>query len=313
MPLRPGLCGTSLPSEPCSSNRLRAARRPHRIPNVKQRHAPLFTSALALAIAASVLACRPARRRPPPETAPGAISTTAPEGETADQFVARVNEEYRALYTELSHAQWLASTYINSDSEAVSAKTNERFLGQLNSWIEQSRKFEGQQMSPEPARALMLLKLNTAMPPPKDPAKLAELTQIATRMEGMYGSGKYCTDANDPKTCRQLGELEDVLRSNRDYAAQLDAWQGWHTVAQPMRKDYSRFVDLVNEGAQRPRLRRHRRDVAFRLRHDAGRDRRGNRSPVGPGQAAVRAVALLHPHQAAGQVRHRQGRRWAAA
>ncbi len=218
---------------------------------MKQRHTPLLTSALAVAIAASVLTLSACKKSPTPDaTTPGATASKAPEGETADQFVARINEEYRAIYTELSRAQWLASTYINSDSEAVSAKTNERFLGQLNSWIEQSRKFEGTQMSPETARALMLLKLNTAMPPPKDPAKLAELTQIATRMEGTYGSGKYCTDANDPKTCRELGELEDVLRSNRDYAAQLDAWQGWHTVAPPMRKDYTRFVELVNEGAR---------------------------------------------------------------
>ena len=218
---------------------------------MKQRHAPLLTSALALAIAASVLTLPACKKQPTPEAAPTVTGAKAPpEGETADQFVARVNEEYRAIYTELSHAQWLASTYINSDSEAVSAKTNERFLGQLNSWIEQSRKFEGQQMSPETARALMLLKLNTAMPPPKDPAKLAELTQIATRMEGMYGSGKYCTGEGDAKQCRELGELEDVLRSNRDYDAQLDAWQGWHTVAPPMRKDYVRFVDLVNEGAR---------------------------------------------------------------
>src|SRR5688572_28451424 len=149
----------------------RAAWRPPRIFHVKQCHAPLLTSALALAIAASVLTLSACTKSPTPEaTTPGGIASKAPEGETADQFVARINEEYRAIYTELSHAQWLASTYINSDSEALSAKTNERFLGQLNSWIEQSRKFEGTQMSPDTAHALMLLKLNTAMPPPKDPS-----------------------------------------------------------------------------------------------------------------------------------------------
>ena len=50
------------------------------------------------------------------------------------------------------------------------------------------------------------------MPAPRDPAKLAELTQIASRMEGMYGAGSYCTGEGDAKVCRQLGELEDVLR-----------------------------------------------------------------------------------------------------
>jgi len=202
---------------------------------------------LALAVAASLLSLSACKKEEPAPTAPGAA--VIPEGETADQFVARINEEYKAISTELNRAQWLASTYINDDSEALSAKTNERFLGQLNSWIAQSRKFEGQQMSPDSARTIMLLKLNTAMPPPKDPAKLAELTQIASKMEGMYGSGKYCTGEGEAQKCRQLGELEDVLRTSRDYTEQLDAWQGWHTISPPMRQDYTRFVELVNEGA----------------------------------------------------------------
>lgn len=210
---------------------------------MKPRHA-----LLALAIVASVLSLSACKQEPSAPAAPG--QAAAPEGETADEFVARVNREYKALYPELTAAQWLSSTYINDDSQLLSAKANERFLAQLRSWIEQSRRFEGQPMSPESARAIMLLKLATAMPPPKDPAKLAELTRIATRMEGMYGAGTYCTGEGAQKTCRQLGELEDVLRYSRDYDAQLDAWRGWHTISVPMRKDYERFVSLVNEGAR---------------------------------------------------------------
>ena len=214
--------------------------------SAKPRHA-----LLALAVVAGVLSFAACKRTPTPaETAPSAAVKPAPANETADQFIARVNEEFRATYAELSAAQWVSSTYINDDSEMLSAKANERWLTQLNGWIQQADKYEGQQMSPQTARSIMLLKLMTAMPAPRDPAKLAELTRIATKMEGMYGAGEYCTGEGDAKTCRQLGELEDVLRDNRDYATQLDAWKGWHTIAQPMRKDYVRFVELVNEGAK---------------------------------------------------------------
>lgn len=175
---------------------------------------------------------------------------TAPDGETADQFIARVNAEMKAMFPELSAAQWLSSTYINDDSQLLAAKANEKFLSKLNEWIEQARRFEGQEMSPETARAITLLKLSTAMPAPKDPDKLAELAMIAAKMEGMYGAGTYCKDEGGSRNCRQLGELEDVLRNSRDYDEQLDAWQGWHTIAQPMRQDYQRFVELVNEGAR---------------------------------------------------------------
>ncbi|UNK50499.1 M2 family metallopeptidase [Lysobacter sp. S4-A87] len=205
---------------------------------------------LALGITAAVIGLAGCKKEPTPATTTtGGTAATAPAGETADQFIARVNDEYRKLFPEMTAAQWLSSTYINDDSQLLAAKANERYLAQLNSWIEQSARFEGQQMSPDTARAIQLLKLGTAMPPPKDPAKLEELTKIASKLEGMYGAGTYCTGDGDAKKCRQLGELEDVLRSSRDYDAQLDAWQGWHTIAQPMRKDYTRFVELVNDGA----------------------------------------------------------------
>ena len=212
---------------------------------VKPRHV-LFV----LAAAVGVLSVSSCKRTPSPSASPPAIGTTKPANETPDQFIARVNNEFRATYAELSAAQWISSTYITDDSEMIAAKANERWLTQLNGWIEQARQYEGRPMSAATARSIMLLKLMTSMPAPRDPQRLAELTRIASKMEGMYGAGKYCTTPGDASSCRTLGELEDVLRSNRDYDAQLDAWNGWHTIAPPMRKDYVRFVELVNEGAK---------------------------------------------------------------
>ncbi len=207
---------------------------------MKQRHLLL---ALAIGASLSLAACKK------DAATDEAASTAAPTGETADQFIARVNTELKAMYPELTAPQWLSNTYINQDSQLLSAKANERYLSQLNRWIEESKRFEGQTMSPDTARAIQLLKLGTSMPAPRDPAKLAELTTIATRMEGMYGAGSHCTGEGDAKVCRQLGELEDVLRSSRDYDKQLQAWEGWHTISVPMRPDYQRFVELVNQGA----------------------------------------------------------------
>lgn len=209
---------------------------------MKPRH-PLLAVAIVGALA--LTACKRDA-----EPAPAAAAPIAQQGETADQFVARVNEEVRKLSTELNSAQWLSATYINGDSELVAAKANERWLAQLNVWIEQSKRFDGQQLKPETARALKLLRLWTSMPAPKDPKKLEELTQLATHMEGMYGAGSYCTGEGSARQCRDIGQLSDVLAKSRDYDAQLDAWQGWHTISVPMRKDYVRFAELVNEGAK---------------------------------------------------------------
>ena len=198
---------------------------------MKLRHA-----LLSLAIAACV-------------SAPGFAQTAKP-AETADQFVARINAELKAMYPEITVPQWLAATYIGEDTQLIAAKSNERYLTLLNQWIEQAKQYEGQKMSADSARTLQLLKLSASMPPPRNAEHLAELTRIASKMEGAYGAGSYCTGEGEAKNCRQLGALEDVLRTSRDYDAQLDAWSGWHRIAQPMRPDYQRFVELSNEGAR---------------------------------------------------------------
>ncbi|GAB3388656.1 M2 family metallopeptidase [Lysobacter fragariae] len=213
---------------------------------MNQRHA-----LLALAVAASLLTLSACKKEQ--ATAPAPSVSQAPAGETADEFVKRINDEYRKIWPEMNAAQWVSSTYINDDTQLLTAKANERNLTLLNSWIEQSRKFEGQKMSPETARAIKLLKLSVTLPPPNDPKKLEELTQLATKLEGMYGSGEYCTGEGEARKCRQLGDLEDVLRNekgDRTYEEMLDAWQGWHTISQPMRKEYERFVELSNTGAK---------------------------------------------------------------
>jgi peptidyl-dipeptidase A len=211
---------------------------------VKPRH-------LLLALAASGLVLAIAGCRKPAEPTPGPSGVAPPpKGETADQFVARVNAEYRDVSTELSAAQWVSSTYITDDSERIASKANERFLTLQRSWIEQSRKFEGKPMSPETARALLLIKQQVTLPPPNDPKALAELTQLGTKLEGMYGKGTYCRGSGQQHECLDLGALEDILRTSRDYDATLDAWQGWQSIGQPMRKDYTRFVELQNQGAR---------------------------------------------------------------
>lgn len=167
----------------------------------------------------------------------------------ADAFVARVNAHMREHHPENASAQWLASTYIGPDSQRVASKANERALTSYSEWVEEARRFDGVALSPETARAIDLIKLGTAMPPPADPAELSELAAIATRMEGMYGAGTYCEDTDRPETCRDLGELSNTMAESRDHDEQYAAWAGWHTISKPMRDDYVRFVDLVNKGA----------------------------------------------------------------
>ena len=96
---------------------------------------------LAAAISASLLVLSGCGQKDAP-TAP-ATASQAP-ADSADDFIARVNAEYKAMYPEMTSAQWLASTYINADSERIAAKSNERWMTVLNGWIEQAGRYDGQ-------------------------------------------------------------------------------------------------------------------------------------------------------------------------
>lgn len=168
--------------------------------------------------------------------------------ETADDFAERVNEELGTLARELAAADWVRSTYITEDTGLIAAKANERVLGYLSNAVEQSKQFDGAEASPEARRAIKVLRLQTPNPAPNDEAKRAELAGITTRMEGIYGAGKYCPDGES--SCMDLTALEEIIDTSRDYDALTEAWLGWRTVSPQMRGDYERFVELANEGAR---------------------------------------------------------------
>src|SRR5687768_3439095 len=142
----------------------------------------LIAGAIALALAA----CNATESNitaTPSGDAAKAPATGAPTAADADAFVEKVNADRRARYPESASAQWVSVTYINPDTQMLAAKANERELGAVKAEIDASKQYAKLDLKPDTARAIKLLELSTSIPAPKDPAKLAELTQIGTRLE----------------------------------------------------------------------------------------------------------------------------------
>ncbi len=193
----------------------------------------------------TLVACGSAPEAPPPQT-------QAPAGESADAFIARVNQTLDERTPEMTSAEWLSYTYINADSQRVAAAANTRWLTTQNAFIEQAKTYDEAAQSPATARALHLLKSGSSMPAPNDPTKLKELTEITTRMGAAYGAGQWCPDGANGDDCLDIGQISEIIADtdHSSYQQQLEAWQGWHAVGASMRKDYMRFVELTNEGAR---------------------------------------------------------------
>jgi peptidyl-dipeptidase A len=168
--------------------------------------------------------------------------------ETADEFVTRINQELRDRSRENSAAGWVQATYVNRDTQLLSALADERYFEALGKAVEESKQFDGKPMSAASRRAIERLRLNVSAPPPNDPAKRAELAALLSGMKGQYASAKYCKTG--ATACLDEVQLKTVMEKSRNYDELLDAWQGWHDQARGLRDDYSRYVELGNEGAQ---------------------------------------------------------------
>jgi peptidyl-dipeptidase A len=178
------------------------------------------------------------------------VDVSAGDGsaETADEFVARLNAEYEVLGREVQAAAWVRRTYITEDTALLNSLAAQRFTEWQGRAVAESLKYEGQDLLPETARALKLLKFSTEAPAPADAEKQRQLAEVKTEMEGMYGTGKYCPD--DGRDCIGLQKLSKIMSTSRDYDDLLDAWTGWRTISPPMRQQYQRFAELANEGAR---------------------------------------------------------------
>ena len=99
---------------------------------------------------------------------------------------------------------------------------------------------------------MRLLRIGFTLATPADPKESEEVSNIAAELDGMYGKGKYCPPAlaNADKKCLDIGDITRIMAASTNPAELLDAWKGWHAISPPMRKDFTRFVELSNKGAR---------------------------------------------------------------
>jgi peptidyl-dipeptidase A len=205
-----------------------------------------------LAAIAVLAACSKPIETPPPEATPP--PPAGPTAADADKFVAGINEDLRKILPYQNSASWVQETFITDDTQAIGAKATAEYLAYQAKKLQEAKQFNSTQgISADSARALMLIK-NTSSPPPSDAGKQAELAQLLSKMDANYGAGKWCPGKPiDGKDCLNLTDIEKIVDNvgmTRSPDEILAAWDGWHASAKPIRKDYQRFVELVNDGAK---------------------------------------------------------------
>src|SRR5664280_635274 len=79
--------------------------------------------------------------------------------EEARRFIDDAERKLMTLGIEAGRADWIKSTYITDDTEAVSAKIDERAIAATVDYAKQATRFDGLQLDPVTERKIKLLKL----------------------------------------------------------------------------------------------------------------------------------------------------------
>ncbi|GAA5441915.1 hypothetical protein Misp06_00076 [Microbulbifer sp. NBRC 101763] len=168
----------------------------------------------------------------------------------AQAFLDGAQARLEKMAQEMSHAAWLASTYINMDSQYVEALASERYTTLAVELASEAAKFNNLELDADTRRKLTMLKQGLVFPAPKDPALTSELAQIGSKMQGMYGAGKYCREESGDEKCYTLTEMGQMMATNRDPELLKDLWVGWRKVSPPMKPLYERQVEIGNAGTK---------------------------------------------------------------
>jgi peptidyl-dipeptidase A len=184
------------------------------------------------------------------QAAPSAQQTggTAATVAEADAFVTRAEKELAEFSILSGRAQWVNSTYITDDTDALAAHfgtIGTEMSVRLANEAARFNKVEG--LSFDTKRKLDILRGGITLPAPTTPGAAAELNTIATKLQSTYGKGKGTLKGKPVNG----SDIEAAMGTNRNPAELQEMWTSWHNnVGTPMRGDYQRLVEIANGGAK---------------------------------------------------------------
>jgi len=166
----------------------------------------------------------------------------------ADAFIAQAEKELAAHSVLSGRAEWVNSTYLTDDTDALAAEFGARGTEMRVRLAKGAAKFDGAKgLSFDARRKLDALKQGIVLPAPEKPGAADELSVIATRLQSQYGKGKGTLDGKPING----SDIEEAMGKLRDPEKLKEMWTSWHNhVGAPMRDDYARLVTIANEGAK---------------------------------------------------------------
>ena len=181
-------------------------------------------------------------------SAPAMAQDAAPTVADAEAFIGKVEKDLYDFSVEAGRVQWINSTFITDDTDAIAAKYGEVGTEKAVAYALEAAKFQNVPgLSAETRRKLDILRGGLVLPAPTREGSAAELATIATKLQSAYGKGKGTLNGN----AINGSDIEAAMGTNRNPAELKEMWTSWHdNVGAPMGKDYARLVEIANDGAE---------------------------------------------------------------
>ncbi|MBL4838356.1 MAG: M2 family metallopeptidase [Kordiimonadaceae bacterium] len=175
-----------------------------------------------------------------------AVEPTKPTVAEATAFIEDAGKQLIEASVHLGQLEWVNANFITSDTNALVASADEEFLLLSVSLANQAKEYQGLMLPADVARKFEMLKQANVLPAPNNADKTARLAVIKADLNATYSTGKVDMDG----TQKSLGDVSDIIASDRVPERLLEAWDGWRKISKPMKDDFAEMVAIANEGAR---------------------------------------------------------------
>lgn len=169
-----------------------------------------------------------------------------PTPEEARAFVDDAEKKLADLAEYDAHVQWVGATFINYDTEWLQTRADAALNEATVKYAMESAQYNDVDADPVTRRKLNLLRISQTLPAAAEPGAAEELSAVAAKLGSTYSTGKFDWKG---KTYN-LDDASDVMARTRDPATTRAMWEGWMSIAAPMKEDYAKLAALSNKGAQ---------------------------------------------------------------
>lgn len=189
-------------------------------------------------------------------TTPTEIRPTVQE---AREFLGSAERDIVEVFRVGARAAWINANFVTVDTNSLVADASAEGSKLSTRLSNEAKRFNDVDLPDDMRRKVDMLKRGSNFPAPNREGAADELAKIMAGLDGTYATGKFEIDTSNPMITQLLGNVEGdtinlgqatrLMANVRDPELLQEIWEGWRTISPAMKDDYTRMVELINEGA----------------------------------------------------------------